>query len=86
MIIARSTTGAGDHFILLGLSRANIERLQKFEPIEITTATHGSGVPAGWVIAIMFGETELDMKRQLEAAKLFDKDTMMTIDPRLEQQ
>lgn len=52
-------------------------------PIRITRATHGEGVPEGWTIAIVFGETELQLKETLVAAGLTGPDTEFKIDPRL---
>lgn len=62
MVIGRMD-GDGDRaFLLLGLSRQNIERLVAGKPICVTSQSH---VPKDLTIAIMFGETELDIKAQL---------------------
>lgn len=90
MIIARTSTPAGpgindaaQEFLLLGLSRENVKRLTTGRPIRITRATHGDGVPEGWTVAIVFGETELQIKAALFAAGLIGPDTEFRIDPRL---
>lgn len=84
MIIARSTTAnPPGEFLLLGLSRENVTRLMLGQPIKITAATHGDGVPAGWTIALVFGETERQLQRQLELEGLITADTELKIDPRL---
>ncbi len=83
MMIARGKTGDGGEFLLIGLSKVNIERLQAGQPIRITRARHGDGVPEGWFIGIMAGESELDMQRQLEKAGAIGPKTKINIDPRL---
>lgn len=69
--------------LLLGLSRANLERLQAGDPIVLTRKTHGEGIPEGWTISIMFGETEREMVKALSRAALIGPDTEFKIDPRL---
>lgn len=85
MIIARGHLDgdAATEFLMLGLSRENITRLIAGQPIVVKKATHGDGVPAGWEIVILFGETELEMKQSLEKVGLIKPDTKVTVDPRL---
>ncbi len=85
MMIARAYPTALDQsdMLILGLSRVNIQRLLNGEPIVVHRLTHGEGVPDGWRIVIMFGETELDMQKNLVALGMVDSGTKTFIDPRL---
>ena len=83
MLIARSIFENGKQFLLLGLSRENIRRLQADEPIRLTRETHGDRIPQGWVIGILFGETERDMEDQLRKGGFISEQTKTYIDPRL---
>lgn len=59
MIVARAKGGDGaDEILLFGLTRENIKRLVAGNPIRIAGASHGGGVPEGWKVLIVFGETE----------------------------
>ncbi len=60
MVIA-STDGV----LLLGLSAANVERLQAGQPIRVTRASHGLSVPQGLTILIMAGDTEATIEAEL---------------------
>jgi hypothetical protein len=82
MIIARATED-GREFLLIGFSRENIRRMIEGQPIKMARETHGAGVPENWTLAFMFGETELELKQQLETAGLIDTKTETYIDPRL---
>lgn len=82
MMIARANSKHGP-MLLLGLSRKNIERLIEGHPIHISVKTHGPCVPPGITIGILFGETEADMHRMLEAADAIDQRTIITTDQRL---
>ena len=55
MMIARGTA-EGRELLLLGLSRANVERLTNENPLMVTAVTH-PGIPEGWEIVIAFSET-----------------------------
>lgn len=70
-------------FLLLGLSRENVTHLMAGQPIRVKRETHGNQVPAGWTIGIIFGETELEMKKKLESEGLIDGNTKFQVDPRL---
>jgi hypothetical protein len=83
MILARGENKGGKEILLMGLSRENINRLTKGEPIALRRETHGEGVPEGWEIFIYFGETELAMKAELQKIGAINKDTKVTVDPRL---
>jgi hypothetical protein len=82
MIIARATED-GREFLLIGFSCENIRRMIEGQPIKMARETHGAGVPEGWTLAFMFGETEMEMKAQLESAGLVDSKTDTYMDPRL---
>jgi hypothetical protein len=59
MLIARGQSkGGAVQCLILGLSRGNVERLTAGQPVRVTRQTHGEGVPLGWEIFILFGETE----------------------------
>lgn len=83
MIIARGHNDeTGDQFIMLGLSRENINRLTKGELISVTQRSHGDGVPDGWQIVLHFGETEEDIAAQLKQAGAVDEATLVHKLPR----
>jgi hypothetical protein len=60
MIITDGTYGERK-LKLLGLSRANIDKLTSGQPIRISSETHGEAVTDDEVIIICFGETEEDI-------------------------
>lgn len=82
MMVGRGTSDG--EWLLLGLSRENINRLLAGEPIRLHASTHGEGIPKDWTISIVFGETELEMKKMLERAGLVAPGAKMHVDPRLE--
>jgi hypothetical protein len=69
--------------LILGLTRVNVTRLINGEPIRITPETHGRGIPEGWTIVIVFGETEVSIAAEFERSGLIGPDTKITKDPRL---
>lgn len=83
MIIARSMGpgASGDELLLLGVTRRNIEELIKGHPIRLTTDTHGAGVPLGWTIVIVFGETETSIAADLKRAGGIGPDTKVSALP-----
>lgn len=68
---------------MLGLSRENIGRLKDGQPIHVRRATHGEGVPRGWEIVIVYGETEQAMHEDFKKHRLIGPDTKIHFDPRL---
>ncbi len=58
MLTGRGTGPDGNQVVILGLSRANVEKLTAGQPIRVCRQTHGEAIPAGWEIVILFGETE----------------------------
>ena len=80
MLIARGATAAGGELVLLGLSRNNIENLMKGRPIYISETSHGkNAIPKGMQVCIVFGETELALKDELQ--ELIGPETEVNIDP-----
>jgi hypothetical protein len=64
LIIARGHSGDDKELLLLGLSRANINKLLAGYPIRLRKETH-EGVPERWDVVILFGETEADLANLL---------------------
>jgi hypothetical protein len=83
MIFARGTTEQGRQLFIIGLSRLNMKRLKAGYPIRVRKETHGEGVPEGWEIMIMSGDTEIEMALQLERSGRIDSKTKIKTDPRL---
>jgi hypothetical protein len=82
MIVARGEMATG-LFLILGLSRNNVERLMAGRPIVMKNSTH-KGIPEGWEISIFFGEDEQAMAQLLKKAGLMiPGETKTHIDPRL---
>lgn len=52
--------------LVLGLSRANRERLDAGQPIFLERKTHGMAIPAKLKICIFTGDTEETMKEQMQ--------------------
>ncbi len=71
MILARGDHG-DDQFLLMGLSRENIDRLVKGEPIVIRREVHGEAIPELWKIVIMFGETENQIAAELRKSGMLE--------------
>jgi hypothetical protein len=82
MIIARATDKDSE-LLILGLSRENVTRLLDGQPIRIRRKTHGDGVPEGWEIIILWGETESTMHAAFVKHGLIGPETKIHRDPRL---
>lgn len=82
-MIAAAEDQQGKKILLLGLSRANVERLMAGEPIKVPVLPQGSGWPQNWSVSILFGETELAIQLQLVAGGFITKQTDVKVDPRL---
>jgi predicted kinase len=67
--------------IVVGLSEGNVERLKNAQPIRADLKTFGVELPG--TLVICYGETELDFKRQLQAAGLIGPETEGSTDARL---
>jgi hypothetical protein len=65
MITATATGPEGTQIIVLGVTRGNLDRLVKGEPIRVTGETH-AGFPADLMILIYFGETERTLVDQIK--------------------
>lgn len=83
MMIAATNSKLGEQHLLLGLSRHNINKLIEGKPILISRKSHGDAVPDGMTIAIMFGETEADMEKELRQHGMIGLKTEVNIDPKL---
>jgi hypothetical protein len=83
MIIARATKDTGEEMIILGLTMVNLRRLAGGEPIICKRETHGDGIPQGWQISIIVGETEESIYEQFKKAGLIRPQTQVIKDPRL---
>lgn len=82
MIIARAMLDEGGEYLLLGVTGENIKRLLAGQPIRLTTETHGAGIPLGWRILIVYGETEKAVVNILRDAGLFTAETAVHGMPR----
>lgn len=67
--------------VVVGLSEGNILRLKNDQPIKADFSTFGVNLPGRLVIC--YGETEMELKRQLVRAKLIGPDTKSETDARL---
>ena len=65
-MIADEENETGKKVLILGLSQGNIDRLTKGQPILVSQETHGKGVPEGLEIAVLFGETEQSLLKQMQ--------------------
>jgi hypothetical protein len=83
MMLAAAETQDGKKLLLLGLSRANVERLMAGEDIKVPVLPTSSGWPQNWEVKITFGETEMAMQLHLVASGLIDSKTKIEIDKRL---
>lgn len=82
MMIGKAANNNED-ILLLGITRANVEKLIAGNLIRISRATHGEGIPEGLTIVIFFGETEREMQKQFKASGLIGPETKVKIYPRL---
>jgi hypothetical protein len=62
--------------VLLGITRANLERLMKGQPMRIPGDDPAIGLP-GVTIAIMYGETEEAIAAELRAHGLIHETTVV---------
>jgi len=86
MIAKMKPNKEGREVLILGLTRKNIERIQQGQPLrvsEMTNAPQGTMPHPKYEIAIITGETELEMKRMFEEYGLIGPETKVTVDPRL---
>jgi len=67
MFIASAGLDKGGTLLVLGLSRANRDRMEQGQPMDISRETHGMAVPAGLKIMIFVGETEAEMEHQMQS-------------------
>lgn len=76
MVIASSETEDGT-FLLLGLSAENVKRLQAGQPVRVSRESHGLAMPNRLVIAIVVGESEEAIGRDLRKAGLIGANTVV---------
>jgi hypothetical protein len=62
MFLGSAVISENEQLLVLGLSKANVERLEQGQPIRVSRETHGMAVPAGLKIMIFTGETEQSMR------------------------
>ena len=85
MLVAQSPSTDGKSItLLLGLTHANISRLQAGQPMLITRAKHGEAIPEGLNISILYGETEMAIYGVLQGLNALAPDCKTTIDSRLQ--
>lgn len=78
MITARATGQNGEEIILLGVSRANVDKLVAGYPIHVTAETH-PGFPEKLVIVLAFGETERAIADQMRPLLDPDKTKIVAV-------
>jgi hypothetical protein len=73
MIIALGeANGGAEQAIILGLSKRNVESIMNPGPdgkprgIKLTRQSHGRGIPEGWQIVLVYGETEAEIVKNLK--------------------
>lgn len=66
---------------VVGLSEGNVLRLKNGQPIRAALSSFGVGIPG--TLVICYGESELELKRQLQIAGLIGPETVGATDPRL---
>lgn len=71
----------GKTILILGLSLENVRRLVSNRPMLLRRETHGDGVPEGWEILILYGDTEGAIEQRLIAAGCLSADVTRTVDP-----
>ena len=81
MLIGRGEA-EGRQLLLLGLSQGNIDRLVRDLPIKITPETH-PGIPDGWEIALIYGQTEQAIAEALRKGGALLPDAKILVDARL---
>jgi len=82
MIIARSKPHHGKNLILIGLTKSIIGQLRHGHPIEVRRKTSGHGVPKGWTIGIIYGETDLDNLKTLDRPEVMARQLKIKIQPK----
>jgi hypothetical protein len=81
MIIARATR-EGREVLILGLSHQNLARIMAGQPLHIHKSVH-PGVPDGWEIVLISGETEEAMQKMFVDAGCIGPQTSVHVDERL---
>ena len=81
MIIARSKPRHGKNLILIGLTKTIVNQLRSGHPIEVRRKLNGHGVPKGWTIGIVYGETDLDTLKILDRPQVMARQLRIKIQP-----
>lgn len=68
MMLGSGQKEDGTQVLFMGLSLENIRRLVQGKPMVITREAHGEGVPEGWEILVVYGETEDDIVEMMKPA------------------
>lgn len=77
MICVRKKRGPRE-YLFLGLTAANLERLQAGQPIRLTAETHGGAVPEGWTIGIIYGQNKEEIRLEMERAGIIQPEDEST--------
>lgn len=84
MMIAKGKNSMGENLLILGISKENVERLLKGNPISVNQRAHGQACPLGWEIQIHYGTIEQEILLKLKAEGVdFSEAREGKIDPRL---
>lgn len=82
MLLAQlSAKDSDEQILLLGLTRGNLNRLAAGQPMLLSPETH-PGIPQGWKVMILFGETEEALAAELMTSSSFTADTKVERIPR----
>jgi hypothetical protein len=79
MVISTAKGPDGDELYVLGITRANVERLLLGHPINVSAESH-IGFPLQRTIVICYGETEQVIGEAM--AELVGPDTKIVVQPR----
>lgn len=82
MIVARGNYEE-DELLVLGLTAQNVQRLVRGAPILVRREVHGDGIPDGWKIMLVFGQTEEAIKHDFKKNGLIKEDTSIMIEKNL---
>jgi len=72
-----SAEGKDHQVMMLGLSKANVQRLEQGQPIDVSRQTHGMGVPENLSIVIFMGDTEQEILAMFRKNGLIGPETVV---------
>ena len=81
MIIATGTFEKAGEVLMLGLTKQNVKKLMRGQPI--SRDLRFAGVP--YHLFIVFGEDEMEIHRQLRVAQLVTSETVVKESPQLKE-